>query len=242
MGTILTLGAGPGAISSSSGSLPLSPLDWWDPDLGAYQDTGKTTAAIANNDPIACLVGQTGSYGDLTNTAGTVRPLLKTNAVNGHSSILFDGSNDYLSKTAARAKPCMIIFALKMVTWTLLDEIFGNTSAARGRLIQHSTSPNIRLQLNALGTEQSSPGLGTWGIVSLRFGSGTNSASFRLNNNARVTQDDTTGNFEGLSFGKAYNLAPSNVEIGRMALYAGDIGQTDEDTIMSSFMTYYGVT
>lgn len=244
-------GVNTGLYGSNIVPPPLSPLDWWDPDLGAFQSNSGTTPAVANNDPVGFLTGQTGSYGNLIAPAGTTdRPLLKTNFANGHSAILFDGSNDVLKRTATLAKPCTVVMAVESVSWTSLHEVCGAYLAgAAGRVAQYSSTPQLtQISGGGVGPANGNLSVGTFGIVSTRWGNATDD-SLRINNVARSVLTYSAAydplysqNFGDFSFGVSYNGSFSNIYVGRIAFYSSELSQGNEDTVVTAFATYYGLS
>ena len=134
-----------------------SPTSAWDPDLGAYQDNG-VTPAVANNDPVELLNDQMGVL-PISNTGTTSRPLLQTNAINGHSSLLFGGGNPtVLTNTTALAASMTWIFAIKQVAWADFAAIFGGYTDFPV-LLQYPTTPTIT-QYNTTAAPSITPPIG----------------------------------------------------------------------------------
>lgn len=220
-----------------------SPFDWWDPDLSTFQDTG-TTPAIANNDPVRQINSQTGTGHNLLNTGSTVRPLLKTGALNGHSGVLFDGVNDYIQATAIPlTTDISLIMAINQVTWGNLRTIFCDTTNAQPNLTQLTPTPNIDL-FPMIGAAAVVTGatLGTWVILSARW-QRSGSISLRVNLGTRATQTGATNSaMTGVLLGCFLGLGNFvNIELGRVALYNSFLSDADETIATQSFGTYYGL-
>lgn len=229
----------------SAGIVPpaKSPFDWWDPDLNAYTDAGLTPA-VTNNDPVQQINSQTLTGHNLLNTGGTVRPLLKTGALNGHSGILFDGTNDYIqAATIPLTTDISLILAVNQIAWANLKTIFCDTSNAQPNLTQITTSPNVAA-FSTVGTGAVVTGasIGTWVVLSARW-QRTGSATLRVNLGTRSTQTGVTnGALAGVLLGAFLGLGNnSNVEIGRVALYNSYLSDADETIATQSFGTYYGL-
>lgn len=92
-GTLSWADAGSSFTPDSIGDLSL----WLDANLGTFQDSGCSTPATANNDPVGCWQDQSGNGVNFTTSTAGVRPLLKTNVSNSLPGIAFDGTNDYLT-------------------------------------------------------------------------------------------------------------------------------------------------
>lgn len=221
---------------------PLSPTDWWDPAvaLGAYQDLAKTTPAVANTDPVAVLVAQVGGVGDLVNTAGTTRPLIQGTDLNGHNTILFDGSNDYLNKTTTIGKPFTVVFACKVNTWVLFGGFFGSDGGLQRAMFVMGTSSPILRMATATGAADVNPGT-SWHVISCRFGVSAGLSSVRMDNNARVTTTDNTTAIPAFTIGRCDDGVTVTGKMGRVAYYNSALSQADEDAVMTSFGAYYGL-
>src|SRR5437764_592279 len=57
---------------------------WLKADAGTFQDTGNTTPASADNDPVGSWRDQSGGGLDVQQGTSTKRPLLKLNVLNGN--------------------------------------------------------------------------------------------------------------------------------------------------------------
>lgn len=68
-------------------------------DAGTYQTSGGAIAA-ANNDPIGELQDQSGAGRHATQPTAGLKPLLKTNVLNGLPVIRFDGVDDFLRNSS----------------------------------------------------------------------------------------------------------------------------------------------
>lgn len=83
------LGAAPFNPSSVTGLIL-----WLKADVGLYQDTGTSTPATVNNDPVGHWLDQSSSGNNATFVSGTDgnKGYLSTNAVNSKNAVGFDGS------------------------------------------------------------------------------------------------------------------------------------------------------
>lgn len=70
---------------------------WLRADVGLYQDTARTTPAVANNDPVRGWADQSGGghHGVIANTADPAA--LKTASINGINAVYFDTTNPRLT-------------------------------------------------------------------------------------------------------------------------------------------------
>lgn len=233
----------PHQILNTSVPVPPTPYDMWDPDVQAYQDTGLTPAVL-NNDPVRQVTSQSGTGHNLLNTGGSVRPLLQTSAINGHSSILYDGVNDYIEAGAAPlTTDVTLIFAIKQVSWTNFATIFCDTSNAQPNVTQITSTPNVSLfSTTGTGAANAGAAVGTWVVVSAKW-QRTGSCSLRVNLGTRSVQTGVTNNaLAGVLFGAFLGHGNnSNIELGRISLFNSYLSSGDEDLAMQVFGTYYGL-
>lgn len=87
-------------FTSAFSPLDLGPLGWYRADQGVFTNAG-TTAATTTGDVIQQWNDLSGNNRHLIQATAVNRPTLNTNAINGQSAILFDGSNDFLPWTGA---------------------------------------------------------------------------------------------------------------------------------------------
>ena len=73
---------------------------WYRADLGTYQ-TVSGSAATADGNPVGEWQDQSGNGYHLAQSTSGNRPALKTNILNGHPVLRFDGSNDWLQAALA---------------------------------------------------------------------------------------------------------------------------------------------
>lgn len=85
-----------GTVSAVSPDTISGILVWLESDYNTFQDTGRTTLATANNDPIASWGNRAATALYATQSTSGSRPLLKTNVLNGLPGILGDDVDDYL--------------------------------------------------------------------------------------------------------------------------------------------------
>jgi hypothetical protein len=222
------------------------PYDWWDPDLNAYSDLG-TTLQTANNGPIQQINTQTLTGNNITNSGSSVRPLLQTGAINGHSGVLFNGSSQYLTKVFASdlGTDYTFVMAVNLVSWTLYDCLWGDTTNGQPTLIMNSSSPEVQFITADIGSgaPQVSPTIGSWVILSWqRELASPYNKSMQLNLNGAVTDQGQDFDLAGVVFGgRAGPSAYSNIEIGRVALYNSLLGSSAWAAAIQSFGTYYAL-
>lgn len=87
-----------GGITSIGRGRPVASC-WFSPESTLFQDSARTTPAVANNDPVGSWSDRGTAGVNQQQATAANRPLLKTNILNGFSVLDFDGVND--SMTAA---------------------------------------------------------------------------------------------------------------------------------------------
>lgn len=223
---------------------PLTPLEWWDPAIQAYQDTGTATPATANNAPIGHLVGQMG-YGQLVNTGATDRPLLQTAQINGLPTMKFDGINDFIAGTFAWAVPLTVYMLVRMDTYLLNCTIFADPTPTNLYVFMSSTSPTLGFYggQNGVGATNTDLAVGTYGILSMVVGGGSTSNKMRINLGTRYTGGQS-GNFTsegGISLAKSAATGFTAETVGRIAIYNTNHSDADNTTVVTAFKTLYGI-
>ena len=138
-------------LSGSRGGftpLSLSSLQTWlKADAALYQNSGLTTPATIDGDPVGGCPDFSGNNRPFT-SSGTARPLLKTGIQNGKPGILMDGVNDLLSS------PSFATFPAKRGTFFLVWKwVSGNNKG----VIQtfNGTAPTWQLVTLGAGTSYS---------------------------------------------------------------------------------------
>ena len=111
------IGIGYGGVAEAA-DVNIAPSDiaslvfWIEADYGTYQDSGATTPAVANNDPVYRINEQKNGY-NLVTKNNNYRPLLTLNALNGKPTLVFDGVDDGIWANFTRAVPETIFIVCK---------------------------------------------------------------------------------------------------------------------------------
>lgn len=125
--------------------LALTPAQWFDfSQLSTlFQDSARTTAVAANNDPVGGVTDKSGNGYHASQSTANAKPLYKTAVQNGRAAILFDGLNDYLSHALVVSSNAQTVFAVVSAnSQTGTREIY-NTQANRVMMLaRNATSPN----------------------------------------------------------------------------------------------------
>src|SRR5262245_63972414 len=100
-GMLSLLGAGSGASSGGLTPDQVSGLRLWlKSDTQTYQDSGFSTPATADGDPVGGWKDQSGGARDVTQATSASRGTLKLSQVNGKPVVRFDGTDDFLEGVA----------------------------------------------------------------------------------------------------------------------------------------------
>lgn len=105
---------------------------WQRADKDVYQDSGLTTPATADGDPVGGWVDQSGNGNHLTQSTGASRPLLKLAVVNGRNALRFDGVDDYFIRNVQSSDEYTIAVALKFSGTGGLYYVVKNGTGANG--------------------------------------------------------------------------------------------------------------
>jgi len=73
----------------------------------------ESLSALSNNDPVGTWPDSSGNSHDVTQGSASLKPLYKTNQLNGVAGVAFDGSDDFLSN--ANAPQASTVYTMFMV-------------------------------------------------------------------------------------------------------------------------------
>lgn len=150
-------------------------MGYWEAGKLVYITSGTGSAATANADPIYHWDSIVGTASWTRQTDNGKRPGLKTSAVNGYPSILFDGTDDRMVLASPLALGSAFTIAM-VVKPTATDSIL-LSNAASNRQVRFNTSIAGRISAFEGTLESASVGssftANTWYVVVLRY-DGTN--------------------------------------------------------------------
>lgn len=144
---------------------------WYDPsDLASmFQDaTGTIPAAVGS--PVGRINDKSGGNRHATQGTSSARPMLRKDGDRFY--LEFDGIDDYLRATFTITNPFTRISAIRQITWTDSDRIFGAAAvASNGELFQRTASPQIALVTSAssVAANNASAAVGADAVVSEYF-------------------------------------------------------------------------
>lgn len=178
------------AVLGVSGFSPLelSPTTWYDPsDLSSMSANIDGTGGLAVDGPVGRIMDKSGNGNHATAAANDgTRPTLRQSGALYYLEC--DGTDDRLRATFAIAQPWDRLSAIRQISWTGGDFVFGGATANAGVLDQVGASPELRLyDGSALVAGNTGAAIGADVVVTERH----NGASSRLaiNNGAYTTGD-----------------------------------------------------
>lgn len=130
-----------------------------------YQDSGKTTAVSADNDPIGAAVDQSGNGNDALQTTVGMRPTYKTSIQNSLSVARGDGSDDKMAFTVAPTSSATVVI---VCSWPSRSNIYIWDDANVHDVIGNFTAGRAETYSKPRSTIQSSITNGTWHIITVR--------------------------------------------------------------------------
>jgi len=203
---------------------------WWDGNVGQATDGGvgwDWTDIIDGkilNAPVA----------DNIPTAG---------ALNGHATLIFDGTNDYMrvANSFNITQPITIYVVVKQITWTNSEFWWDSKTADRMLMGQLGTTPTLKISAGpGFAADNTDLAVNTWGVVRVVY-SGA-SSSIRVDDNAATTGNAGTQNADGFSLGAVYSGGfLSNIEVAEIIIYTGATVASFDTQIMNYLNTKYGL-
>ena len=145
---------------------------WYDPSdiRSIFQDSAGTVPAAVDG-PVGRLADKSGRGNHAVQAVAAARPTLRSES--GRLYLEFDGVDDCLRAAFAIAQPWDRISALRQISWTSNDRVFGGSSVNSGELRQAGSSPLLHL-FSGLGFEVPAPAVGANAVIAERH-AGANS-------------------------------------------------------------------
>lgn len=228
-------GRGGGGIPATIPNLAV----WLKADAGTYQDSARTTLAVADGDPVGGWVDQSGAGSHASQLTSTKRPLLKLATINGLPSLLFDAVDDGLATALALPAP-YTIFVVE----------------------QCQAAGTTQRTVSAVGVNRIMSGARTGGIVCYTgvvvanstvaraaLASGVNTlnvsstaTAFRMDGVDKTTGNGTTHNDWGtLSLGwESTGTEPANARVGEVIAYTRSLTLAEMQTIEAYLKARWG--
>jgi len=236
-GQPLTIGATPGG-----GSLNLAGKVYW---ALIYSTIGGTTPVVDFNPDRDASDASTSFASSATGETWTVNSSGGLPAqIVGRSSILFDGSADYLKTNAFTLnQPETVYLAFKQVSWTSADMIYDGNAANSMGLQQGGVTPQIQLNTDATAFvgPAAGPAVGAYGVVASIFNGA--SSSFQVNLGAATTGTLNATNAGAFTLGARGNgLAPGNIQFLEAIIFSTAHDATQRALVIQYLARKYGIT
>ena len=213
-------------------------LYWFRSDKGVLDAVG---APADPDDPVDTWQDQSVNAKHLTQTTDANRPLLKSNVINGHPTIRFDGSNDRMTTSSfTEIQPHHTIYVLKIITLVNSDYLYdGLPSTDKGAAFMDG-SGNVSLSSGSIACAR------LYGnssfVIGSAFFSGA-SSSHSVNNGTAATGNAGTGAPGGLTLGSARGgIAPGNIDVAEFMGYNAQITGTNLTNLMNYLSERYAIT
>jgi len=216
----------------------------WNADHLVYQDTARTTIA-GDGDPVGGW-DDWSATGHVFGASGVARPTLRTNVVNGHSVIEFDGTDDYLNTVFTCNQPAHVFAVLRIDTWNQNDRLWdGNGQNYATCYMSYSGRDQLTVYANGASTSPQINGVTTTGFFFVDVVlNGNSNSKIQVNDITRVTGTNTgtqaPGGFTLGSFGVGASQFGA-ISIARWVAFAEEKTTTRQD-IKDHLVATYNVT
>jgi hypothetical protein len=158
------------------------------------------------------------------------QPELSKRPING----VFDGINDFMKtpQISDLIQPESIYMKAKQITYTSTDQLMDGLYSNRGYVMQHFSSPSLKVAASTLSSGLTNLGLGEFGVFRIHF-NGT-FGSFQINDGTKITGDYGGINMEGITIGCR---GAGDARSANMA-FAGGVFRKIDDTEEDDAMVY----
>lgn len=164
-----------------------------------------------------------------------------TNALNGHKTVLFDGTNDFMKGDFAINQPSTIYIVAKQITWTSDDTWWDGKVGDSMLLRQRGSTPELNIYAGTgWAADNTDLAVNTWGVIRVIYNGA--SSSIRVDDNVATTGNAGTSNSTGLALGGLYaGSYCANIEVAEIIIYTGAIVSADDILVMKYLNTKYGL-
>jgi hypothetical protein len=260
--TAVTPGRGPQAFlrrTRAAGGGGFSPSDiaglalWLKADGTLWQDSGRTTPASSDADPVGAWDDASGNDDHYTQATAGSRPAFKTGIVNGLPVVRFDGASDYLAGpnhlSALTAATAFVVVKIDNDPPGAADQSgLWDMDAASDAAHYPFTDGNVYDGWGS--TARKSTGNPTLSLSAAFRVYGVVSASGAWTSYVDGTQHYTTGtNTVGFGtapeFGRSFNGAATyyylDGDVAEVIVYDSALGTTDRQSVEGYLATKYGL-
>lgn len=172
-----------------------------------------------------------------TQATGAARPLLKSDGT--HYWLEGDGVDDWLRATFTITQPWDRISAIRQISWTSLDQIFGGSTLSR--VFQSSSSPTIGMYDGTGTLSASSLAIGSDGVLSEHHNGGSSRLS--VDNGAPATGVTGTEAPAGVTlFANISGTQQANARLYHLVMRQGTFTDPEIATLRSIAAAKAGIT
>ena len=151
---------------------------WYDvaDRLTLFEDAAGTVPAAIDG-PVGRIADKSGNGNHAVQAAAQQRPVLRQEA--GRLFLEFDGVDDFMAAQFALPQPWDRVSAVRQLSWTNLDRIFGGATDLTGRLLQSGAEPNIAIHSGGQLSCEPDPAVGVQtGVVTERHAGAASRVAF----------------------------------------------------------------
>lgn len=228
----------------------IKPKGWWTAGA-AYKDMNAIDpCSISLSDSCYTLKDISGNNNHIRQPTLLNRPIWKSNAVNSHPSLVFDGINKWIGGTTNGlitnpSYDWVFYIVFKTVSWTTGRYIYQNGTSY---LSYNTSTPNFGINGNNHWSEVP---IDTWVVMSFRATSYsttlTSNAVRSYRNNAgektEVRLNGSYGNFSSLSLGGSNTgTVLSNIEFAEAILFFDIIDDNLHQSYIDMLIKKYNIT
>lgn len=236
--TLPTLRSPVGRLMPRGRTLPFSPADiaglavWAKADGALWQDTGRTTPATANLQPVAVWDDASGLGRHLTQATGTKQPLYMTNQRATLPAVRFDATDDWLQNIFTLNQPVTGFLVCRFPSTTnryLLDGT-GATAGTKGSVGSFSAG-TARLHGGTALTTPTGWTANAWVVISWVLNGG--SSEVYMNGALSVSGAAGANVMAGLTLASNSGLSggSSGTDYGEVLLYSGALSTTNRQSV-----------
>lgn len=214
---------------------------WLAADGQLWQDSARTTPAVADADPVGAWDDKSGlGINALQATAG-LRPLYKTGIQNGRPAIRFDGTDDFLATAAFSAdlvQPHTTFLVFKFTSTATRFMTDGIAAAKRGAGLYRNGAnfdwfAGLDTNLGAADT--------SWHVA--YFVSNGASSIYRFDAGVEGTIDPGTNLLSGLTLGASYDGSlPVEGDMGELIIYNRVLSTNERIAVERYLGQKWGIT
>ena len=209
-----------------------SPVGWWSAD---------EISGLEDGDPVGTWSDRSGQGNDLTQATAAKRPTYQTNEQNGLPVVRFDGTDDILGPASfTLTQPESIFMAFEQISYAHGNAFLDGTTNWYMFFGQRGSSPVIQFYDATFSEANSSLAMNSFGIVSIRFG--TNSDTFIRVNGGNQTGGAGDGGYNGGGLTLGSDVAEagnSNIDVGELVVYNGTEGYADNEAGLNTKWSVY---